>query len=107
MHHFLNILSIVRFRSIWPSSVSLAVVRHPVDMFHMELVRASARVFVHMLIFTIVHAIALAIACTIVRMIFLVGPGFEPLPVQHDYFVGPGFSSLALIFCFRPRIHRA
>ncbi len=34
-------------------------------------------------------------------MIFLVGPGFKPLPVQHDLSVGPGFGSLALIACFR------
>ena len=54
--------------------------------------------------------------CMIVRAIFLVGPGFEPLalqhnlsvgtgfeplPLQHDLFVGPGFNSLTLIACFR------
>ena len=30
-------------------------------------------------------------------MIFSVGPGFEPLPLQHDLFVGPGFDYLDLI----------
>ncbi len=59
----------------------------------------------------------LAIACTIVRTIFLVGPGSEPLALhtiffvgpgfdsltlQHDLLVSPGFDSLALITCFRP-----
>ena len=70
--------------------------------------------FVHMLIFTIV--------CTIVRTIFSIGPGFEPLalhtiffvgqgieplPLQHNLFVGPGFGSLALIACFRPGVSLA
>ncbi len=47
IHHFLNGLAVVRF------SVDLAVVRRPVDTFHVELVRAS----VHTLIFTIMRAI--------------------------------------------------
>ena len=32
----------------------------------------------------------------IVRMIFLVGPGFEPLALHMIFFVGPGFDSLTL-----------
>ena len=35
------------------------------------------------------------------------GPGFEPQPMQHDLFVGPGFGSLALIICFRPGVSLA
>ena len=55
-------------------------------------------------------------------MIFLVGPGFEPLalqhdlslgtrfeplPLQHDLFVCAGFDSLALIAIFRPVVSLA
>ena len=62
----------------------------------MELVRASARVFGCTLIFTIVHPIVLAIACTIAIAIILVGPGFEPLALHTILLVGPGFDSLTL-----------
>ena len=44
---------------------------------------------------------------TALQMIFFVGLGFEPLPLQHDLFVGPGFDSLALIACFRPIVSLA
>ena len=64
----------------------------------------------------------LAITCKIVRTIFLVGPGFEPLALHTIYFVGPGFEplpmqyylfvglgfgSLALIAHFRPGVNLA
>ena len=56
------------FWTVWPSSVyflflfffflvGLAVVHHPADLFHAELVCASAYIFVRTLIFTIVRAI--------------------------------------------------
>ena len=51
IHHFSNGLYVDRF------FVGLAVVRHPLDTFHIELVRASAHLFVHTLILTIVCAI--------------------------------------------------
>ena len=76
--------------------VGLAVVRRPADTFHMELIRASVRVFVRKSIFTIVCTIVSAIACTIARAIFLVGPGFKPLVLHTIFFVGPGFDSLTL-----------
>ncbi len=44
---------------------------------------------------------------TIVCMIFLVGPEFEPLPLQQDLLVGLGFNSLALIAWFRPTVSLA
>ena len=80
--------------------VGLAIVYHPAGTFHVELICASVRVFVCMLILTITGAIVLVITCTIIRTIFLVGLGFEPcpcsmifseglrsepLPLQHDF----------------------
>ena len=35
------------------------------------------------------------------------GPGFKPLLLQHDLFVGPGFDSLALIAYFWPVVSLA
>ena len=88
--HFWNGLSVVRF------SVGLAVVRHPADTFHVELVRACARILYAREILRSCARSYLAIACTIVRTIFLVGPGFEPLALHAIFFVGPGFDSLTL-----------
>ncbi len=42
---FLNGLSIDSFLSVWPLSIGLAVVRHPVDTFHVELVCAFCTCF--------------------------------------------------------------
>ena len=88
--HFWNGLSVVRF------SVGLAVVRRPADTFHVELVRACARILYAREILRSCARSYLAIACTIVWTIVLVGPGFEPLALQMIYFVGPGFNSLTL-----------
>ena len=52
--------------------------------------------FVRMLIFTIVSVIVLAIVCMIARAIFLVGPGFKPLALQHDLFCGSRVRTPAL-----------
>ena len=74
----------------------LAVVRRPADTFHVELVRASARILYAREILRSCARSYLAIACTIVRTNFLVGPGFEPLALHAIFFVGPGFDSLTL-----------
>ena len=89
--HFYNGLSIVRFL------VGLAVVRRPADTFHVELVRACARIlYAREILRSCARWYYLAIACTIVRTIFLVGPGFKHLALHAIFFVGPGFDSLTL-----------
>ena len=115
----------VIFKTVCPSSVfsvGLAVVRRPADTFHMELARAPVGISYAREILRSRARSHLAIACPIVRTIFLVGPGFEPLALhaiffvgpgfdsltlQHDLFVGPGFDSLAMIACFRPGVSLA
>ena len=84
----------------------------------MELARAPVRISYAREILRSRARLHLAIACPIVRTIFLVGPGFEPLALhmiffvgpgfdsltlQHDLFVGPGFDSRTLITCFQAR----
>ena len=89
---FLNSLSIVRFffgwsghhSLVWPSSVI------QLTCSTWKLFVCSTHVFLRMLVLTIVRAI------------ISVGPGFDPLDLQHNLFVGPGFNFLALIACFRP-----
>ena len=92
--------SFVIFKMVCPSSVfflvGLAVVCSPADTFHVELVRASARISYAREILRSSARSYLVIACTIVRTIFLVGPGFEPLVLHVILFVGPGFESLTL-----------
>ena len=78
--------SIFFFWSVWPSSVVQRTRSMWNSFMHLrtrENLRSCARSY-------------LAIACTIVRTIFLVGPGFEPLALHAIFFVGPGFDSLAL-----------
>ena len=45
MHHFLNGQSIICFWTVWLSSISLAIIRHPADTFHMELVHEFCMCF--------------------------------------------------------------
>ncbi len=98
--------------------VSLAIICHQADTFHVELDCASACIFVHTLIFTIVCLIIFSgvhdsmndlpgFEPLALNMIFFVGPGFKPLPLQHSLFVGPRFNSLALIACFWPVVSLA
>ena len=89
----------VIFKTVCPSSVffvSLAVVRHPADTFHVECVCASALILYARENLRSCARSYLAISCTIIRTIFLVGPGFEPLALHAIFFVGPGFDSLTL-----------
>ena len=74
------------FWSVWPSSV-------------IQRTRSTWNSFVHLCARQFLRSCTwsyFAIACTIVRTIFLVGPGFEPLALHGIFFVGPGFDSLAL-----------
>ena len=80
--HFWNGLSVVRFL------VGLAVVRRPADTFHVELVRASARISCAREILRSRARSPLAIACTIAQTIFSIGPGFEPLALHVIDFHG-------------------
>ena len=86
------------FRTVCPSSVSvgLAVVRHPSDTFHVELVCASVHIFVCVLIFTIACRIVFSNRVHDCMNNLFVGPGFEPLALHTIFFVGPGFDSLTL-----------
>ncbi len=110
MHHFRMICPSLVFGrsghhpSVWPSSV-IQQTHSPWNLF----VR-SACDFVFllcMLVISIVRKIVCTILCKIVHKIILVGPGFEPLTLQHDLFVGPGFNSLVLITCFMPVVSLA
>ncbi len=96
LHHLSNSLSIIHFL------VCLAVVRCPADTFHVELVCAFARISYAREILRSCARLYLAIACTIIRTIFLVGPGFEPLALHAIFFVGPGFDSLAGLLVLGP-----
>ncbi len=94
---FLNGLSIIYFfgqsvhhPSVWP----LSVIQQTHSMWNSFV--HSLRAFIRMLILTIVHGIVWVIMCMIVRTIFLVGPGFEPLASHAIFFVGPRFDSLTL-----------
>ena len=71
-----------------PFLVGLAVVRRPADTFHVELVRASARISCAREILRSRARSHLAIACTIARTIFSIGPGFEPLALHVIDFYG-------------------
>ncbi len=76
---------------VCPSSiflVGLAVIRHPADTFHMELVRASACVLCAREIFRSRARSHLVIACMITQMIVSIGPGFEPLALHVIDFYG-------------------
>ncbi len=66
----------------------MAVIRRPADTFHMELIRASARVLCAREILRSHARSHLAIACTIAQTIFLIGPGFEPLALHVIDFYG-------------------
>ena len=68
--------------------VGLAIVHHPADTFHVELVRASAHISYARKILRSCVQSHLAIACTIKQTIFLVGLGFEPLAMDAIYFCG-------------------
>ena len=72
---------------VWPSSIVHRTCSMWILFMHSE------HAFVQMLVLRIVCAIVETIMCMIIHMIFLVGLGFEPLALQHDLFVGPGFDS--------------
>ena len=81
----------VIFKTVCLSSVflvGLANVRHPADTFHVELVRASARISYAREILRSCARLYLAIACTIVQTIFSGDPGFKPLALHAIYFCG-------------------
>ncbi len=93
---FLTYASFFEWSGRHPFLVGLAIVRHPADRFHMELVCACARISYAREILRSCARSYSAIACMIVRTIFLVGPGFEPLALHMIFFLGPGFDSLTL-----------
>ena len=66
------------------TSDSLAVIHHPMDAFHVEVA-------------CMICSFCVRSACFLYAIyLFFVGPGLDPLPLQHDYFVGPGFEHLPL-----------
>ncbi len=85
---------ICHFKMACPSSVflvGLAIVRCPADTFHVELVRAFRHILYAREILRSCSWSYLAIACTIVQTIFLVG-----------LFVGPEFDSQTRSPVFKP-----
>ncbi len=109
-----------------PVLVSLAVIHHPPDTFHVELVCASAHIFVRTLIFTIVRAIIFSNPmhdCMHNRTNDLFGRSRVRTPgLAHDLFCGSRvrFPDLAAwsfcgsrvrfpdpITCFRPVVSMA
>ena len=93
MHHFLNDLFVIHFFG-WsdhrPVVLLSSVIQQTCSTWKSFV--HSMNVFVLMLVLMIVHAIVWAIMCRIICTIFLVGPGFEPLALQHNLLWVQGWS---------------